>query len=65
MRNFICALVLALLPLSAAATEDLEWAYPVTPKAEPPDHVVLKQMPGSARQYTQAQIDAPFNAPDW
>jgi cytochrome c553 len=65
MRNFICALVLALLPLSAAATEDLEWAYPVTPKAEPPDHVVLKQMPGSARQYTQAQIDDPFNAPDW
>ena len=65
MRNFICALVLALLPLSAAAAEDLEWAYPATPKAEPPDNVVLKQMPGSARQYTQAQIDDPFNAPDW
>lgn len=65
MRSFICALVFALLPLSAAAAEDLEWAYPVTPKAEPPDNVVLRQMPGSARQYTQAQIDDPFNAPDW
>jgi cytochrome c553 len=65
MRNFVCALVLALQPLCAAAAEDLEWAYPATPKAEPPDNVVLKQMPGSARQYTQAQIDDPFSAPDW
>jgi cytochrome c553 len=65
MKQFVRVLVLALLPLSAAAADDLDWAYPVTPKPEPLDNVVLKQMPGSSRQYTQAQIDDPFNAPDW
>ena len=65
MKSVIRVLVLAFLPFSAAAADDLDWAYPVTPKPEPLDSVVLKQMPGSSRQYTQAQIDDPFNAPDW
>jgi cytochrome c553 len=43
----------------------MDWAYPVTPKSEPPDSVRLKQAPGSTKQYTQAQIDDPFNPPDW
>ena len=30
-----------------------------------PDDGKLKQAPGSARFYTQAQIDDPMNPPDW
>src|SRR5215470_8578236 len=44
---------------------DLDWAYPPSPKSAPVDDVVQKQMPGSARKYTQAQIDSFFDAPDW
>jgi cytochrome c553 len=44
---------------------DLDWAYPPSTKAAPVDDVVQKQMPGSARKYTQAQIDAYFDVPDW
>ena len=67
IKTLIRFAMLALLagPAAVAAAEDLDWAYPVTPKPEPLDAVVLKQMPGSTRQYTQAQIDDPFNAPDW
>jgi len=64
-QTLIRLAILALLAGPASAAEDLDWAYPVTPKPEPLDNVVLKQMPGSTRQYTQAQIDDPFNAPDW
>jgi cytochrome c553 len=49
----------------ALAAEELDWAYPVTPKPEPLDNLVLKQVPDSTRAYTQAQIDDPFNPPDW
>jgi cytochrome c553 len=49
----------------AAAADDLSWAYPVAPRAEPPDYLSLKQVPDSTRVYTQAQIDDPFNPPDW
>jgi cytochrome c553 len=48
-----------------AFADDLDWAYPPTPKSEPADNVVQKQMPGSTRKYTQAQIDAFFDPPDW
>jgi cytochrome c553 len=65
MKILVAAFVLALLFVLPAGADDLDWAYPPTPKAEPPDNVALKQMPGSSRQYTQAQIDDPFNAPDW
>lgn len=65
MRNFIGVMLLSLLPLAAGAAEAPEWAYPVTPPAGAPDDVVLKQMPGSAKKYTQAQIDDGFNPPDW
>ena len=43
----------------------MDWAYPVTPPPEPLDSVIQKQVPGSTKQYTQAQIDDPFNPPDW
>jgi cytochrome c553 len=65
MRNILGALVLVLLPVLAFAADTPDWAYPVTPKPEPKDNVVLKQVPGSTKQYTQAQIDDGFNPPDW
>src|SRR5258708_6379797 len=65
MRNFVCVLGIALLPGLASGADDLEGAYPATPKPGALDNVVQKQVPGSARQYTQAQIDDGFNPPDW
>ena len=57
MKNVIGALALALLTGPVLAAEAPDWAYPITPKPEPKDNVVLKQMPGSSKQYTQAQIE--------
>ena len=65
MKKLACAVLLALLPTAAMAADGVDWAYPPTPKPEPLDNVVLKQMPGSDKQYTQAQIDNPFGPPDW
>src|SRR6266581_3555169 len=65
MKNFVCVLGIALLPGLAIGADDLEWAYPATPKPAPLDNVIVKQMPGSSKQYTQAQIDDGFNPPDW
>jgi cytochrome c553 len=65
MKNFSFALGIALLFGPAIGAEGPDWAYPVTPKPEALDNVVQKQMPGSARKYTQAQIDDGFNPPDW
>ena len=65
MKTFVGVVLLAVLPSVAMAAEGLDWAYPSTPKPEPLDNVVLKQMPGSDKRYTQAQIDDPFNPPDW
>jgi len=65
MRHLATAAALALFPVLAAAADGLDWAYPVTPRPEPLDTLVLKQVPGSERAYTQAQIDDAFNPPDW
>jgi cytochrome c553 len=65
VKNFVAAVLLALLPTAVLAADGLEWAYPPTPKPEPLDNVTLKQMPGSEKKYTQAQIDDPFSPPDW
>jgi cytochrome c553 len=65
MRQVISIAALALIPALALAAEELDWAYPVTPKPEPLDNLVLKQVPDSTRAYTQAQIDDPFEPPDW
>jgi cytochrome c553 len=48
------------------AGKGLIWAYPVpdpTPAAN--DDKAPKKLPGSSKQYTQAQIDDQFNPPDW
>jgi cytochrome c553 len=65
MRKFVAVLGFALLPGLAIGADNPEWAYPPTPKPAPLDNVVHKQMPGSAKKYTQAQIDDGFNPPDW
>jgi len=60
--------LLVLVVMSSATwalADDLDWAYPPTPKPEPADTVVQKQMPGSTKKYTQAQIEAAFDPPDW
>jgi cytochrome c553 len=49
----------------AAADQSADWAYPVTPPPGQLDNVTMKSVPGSSQQYTQAQIDDPFNPPDW
>jgi cytochrome c553 len=65
MRQFISIALLAAFPALAAAADNPDWAYPVTPRPEPHDNLALKQVPGSTKAYTQAQIDDPFNPPDW
>lgn len=49
------------------AASKLEWAYPLPDKNPPPAEPqnVPKKLPGSAKSYTQAQIDDQFNPPDW
>jgi cytochrome c553 len=65
MKNPACILVMVLFPGLAIAAENPDWAYPATPKPAPADSAVQKQVPGSAKKYTQAQIDDGFNPPDW
>jgi cytochrome c553 len=65
VRHLVAIVIVALCATFALAAGELDWAYPVPPKPEPPDNLVLKQLPGSTRSYTQAQIDDPFNPPDW
>lgn len=47
------------------AGKGLGWAYPVPEGTPPAVETTPKKLPGSDRSYTQAQIDDPFNAPDW
>jgi len=65
MKIPACVLAMVLFPGLAIAAENPDWAYPATPKPAPLDGVVQKQVPGSAKKYTQAQIDDGFNPPDW
>ena len=65
MRALIALSVLALLTGIAVAVDNPDWACPVTPPPEPKDNVIMKTVPGSTKQYTQAQIDDNFNPPDW
>ena len=43
MRHLIFAAALALCPVLAAAADSPDWAYPVTPRPEPADNLILKQ----------------------
>ncbi|HMK79024.1 MAG TPA: c-type cytochrome [Xanthobacteraceae bacterium] len=50
---------------SATAASFPEWAYPVNPQVGPFDAKEPKTLPGSSRQYTQAQVEDDFAPPDW
>ena len=63
MRHIISIALLAALPALAAAADNPDWAYPVTPRPEPHDNLVLKQVPGSSKAYTGADRRS-FNPPD-
>src|SRR6266851_4382639 len=69
MKTILRILLLSLLPTTAVAAERPQWAFgpDQTGEAVPrrPDDGKLKQAPGSAKFYTQAQIDDPMNPPDW
>src|ERR1700744_1769781 len=58
-------LAAALSAVAYAADQSADWAYPVTPPPGQLDNTVEKSVPGSTKQYTQKQIDDPFNPPDW
>ncbi len=65
-------LVFTLLILSATvalAEERPEWAYGPDSSGvaypRKPDDGILKAVPGSAKRYTQAQIDDPMHPPGW
>src|SRR5689334_1214936 len=73
MKNLMCVAAAALCVFAARAQgqqqagKDLVWAYPV-PDPTPPAGAGgngSKQVPGSSKSYTQAQIDDQFNPPDW
>ena len=51
MRHLISVAALALFPVLATAADSLDWTYPVAPRLEPLDTLVLKQVPGSERAY--------------
>jgi cytochrome c553 len=65
MRALASLAVLGLLASPALAADLPEWAYPVNPTPKLPDATKPIQLPGSTKQYTQAQIDDGFNPPDW
>src|SRR5439155_1104557 len=48
-----------------AGEERLGWAFPVIAKVLPPRQEGERQVPGSTKTYTTAQIDDLLNPPDW
>jgi cytochrome c553 len=67
MKSIACALLLALMPATAAAIERPEWAFPPPNTGAPraPETGELKRVPGSSRTYTQSQIDSFNDPPVW
>src|SRR5271170_44165 len=66
MKLLVSLSLAAVLSATALAAESPDWAYPVTPPPPGPlDTTAMKSVPGSSKQYTQAQIDDAFNPPDW
>ena len=74
MRNVVCVVAFGLLFVPAVGGEppqqgngmDLTWAFPVPDKDFPPeDNSAVRKVPGSAKSYTQGQVDDLYNPPDW
>jgi cytochrome c553 len=65
MKVLISLFLTAVLSAAAFAAENPDWAYPATPQPGQLDNTTMLTVPGSSKQYTQAQIDDAFNPPDW
>jgi cytochrome c553 len=65
MKLLLSLAAIAGLTAVAFAADNPDWAYPETPPPQQLDDTVMKSVPGSSQQYTQKQIDDPFNPPDW
>ena len=75
MRNLFGIIVVGMICFLAAGAQPAQqttvghpsWAFLVADKDQPPaeDENAPKHIPGSAKTYTQAQIDDLFNPPDW
>jgi cytochrome c553 len=67
MRGLLLGLLIGLVPLTAQAADRPDWAFPVADQVQPPsqDADQPKTVPGSAKSYTQKQIDDLKNPPDW
>ena len=68
MKIIVSIAAAAALSAAAAvafAADNPDWAYPETPPPQQQDNTEMKSVPGSSKQYTQAQVDDPFNPPDW
>ena len=57
--------LLALLLAASWAQADLEWAYQALEETLISFDDEPRTLPGSPNSYTQAEIDDPFNPPDW
>ena len=53
------------LSAAAYAADNPDWAYPPIKVPKPADATVIKTVPASSQKYSLAQIDDPFNPPDW
>ena len=65
MKIMVSLTLTAALSERRVAADNPDWAYPETPTPQQLDNTEMKSVPGSSKQYTQAQIDDPFNPPDW
>ena len=73
IRLLVVVIVAAVLPTGAKSQQqaaapqatDRSWAFPLKPDRAFPEETAAKTLPGSAKQYTQAQVDDLLNPPDW
>jgi len=67
MRRSVLLMLIGLLPVIGHAADRPDWAFPVADAVQPPtkEDDQLKTLPGSAKSYTQKQIDDLKNPPDW
>ncbi len=74
-RLLVCALALGLVPAAETGAQsaqpwhlpDIPWAFPIRDKVQPAidERTGPLHVPGSAKTYTQDQIDDLANPPDW
>ena len=67
IRLLVVVALTALLPTGVNSQQagDRSWAFPLKPERGFPEETAPKTLPGSAKQYTQAQVDDLLNPPDW